>query len=637
MFKRLYVENLSRLARESILSMTTLKELVYGHGINFISVDEGVDSRQENWEILATILCLQHENFIKQLSKYVFRGQEGAILSGYGVGDQCFGYSSEAIPGTEKGRRGKNAVPRRRYTIDGIAVAWVVKIFVWFVVEMRSMTWIARELNRLNAPKDHRSTTKDWYARLVRRVLTNEKYVGYWVWGKRSNFRNPLNYNKIRQDPRSPEEWKKWRRHFPELQIVPNELWEGAQARRKQLDSKPGRPRGHKARFQGSVAGHSEHPCHLLQGLLWCKACEAPFVAGGAGAGYMVCAKVSKGRCTCWKTLRRDLAEREILKVISQEVLTNPDWHGLVLKEMHRFCSAEQSNIPREQKRIESELETKKKAIERLIDKIEEGQAPPEINHRLTQRSAERDELVRQLDQIARATKRVKTLPTAQWLDEQFKHLEGVLWGSDPAAALALRKLVGGKIVLTKVERPGYRRDFLRGRLVLQVSSIINSLGTEVMDATNEKADASAGEGKEVVIDFVEPDAYEDLVEVVKKHWDDGDRHHEIAATVGCSVKVVSRILDAWFNKRGLPPPDYRKHRRQAGRWRPSNKVEPVEFVEAVKALRDRKKSVRQIARELRCGEKRVQATLAQLEALEGALEPQIPNASDNDDGGQAA
>jgi hypothetical protein len=62
-----------------------------------------------------------------------------------------------------------------------------------------------------------------------------------------------------------------------------------------------------------------------------------------------------------------------------------------------------------------------------------------------------------------------------------------------------------------------------------------------------------------------------------------------------------------------------------------------MEFVEAVKASRDMKKSVRQIARELRCGEKRVRAVLANGEALQDALQRQYTNASDNDGGGQAA
>ena len=37
-------------------------------------------------------------------------------LAGFCVGDYCFGYKSEVVPGTEKGRRGRKAPPQRAST-----------------------------------------------------------------------------------------------------------------------------------------------------------------------------------------------------------------------------------------------------------------------------------------------------------------------------------------------------------------------------------------------------------------------------------------------------------------------------------------------------------------------------------------
>src|SRR5260221_106865 len=98
----------------------------------------------------------------------------------------------EPIPWTELGRRGRHARPRMRVIINAEHAGWVRHIFIWFVVEDRSMDWIARELSRLNAPKDHRSTTAGWHHDYVRRVLRNEKYIGIWPWGRLTNVRNPL-------------------------------------------------------------------------------------------------------------------------------------------------------------------------------------------------------------------------------------------------------------------------------------------------------------------------------------------------------------------------------------------------------------------------------------------------------------
>jgi Resolvase, N terminal domain len=63
----LYFHSLSRLARESVITMPMLKKLVYVHNVRVISTTEGLDSTREGWEILATFLSLQHEQYIKDL------------------------------------------------------------------------------------------------------------------------------------------------------------------------------------------------------------------------------------------------------------------------------------------------------------------------------------------------------------------------------------------------------------------------------------------------------------------------------------------------------------------------------------------------------------------------------------------
>ena len=92
--------------------------------------------------------------------------------------------------------------------IDPETADWVRRIFKWFVVERRGQSWIAKELNRLQAPKDHRSTTKHWTHQLVTALLERSKYIGLWHWGENKNVVNPLTGQV------SPEElWKavrKW-------------------------------------------------------------------------------------------------------------------------------------------------------------------------------------------------------------------------------------------------------------------------------------------------------------------------------------------------------------------------------------------------------------------------------------------
>ena len=81
-FHVLYFHSLSRLARESVITMPLLKQLVHVFGVRIISVTEGIDSSRDGWEVIATIMALLHEKYIKELSENVFRGQEGTVIAG---------------------------------------------------------------------------------------------------------------------------------------------------------------------------------------------------------------------------------------------------------------------------------------------------------------------------------------------------------------------------------------------------------------------------------------------------------------------------------------------------------------------------------------------------------------------------
>ena len=124
----LYLFSLSRLARESVLTMPMLKRLVHTYGVRVICVSEGLDSERDGWELMASTLSVLHEMYIKDLSENVLRGQEGTVLGGFSVGDWCFGFRSEPLPGTEAQRRGRNARPRMVYAVDLEQAEWVQKI-----------------------------------------------------------------------------------------------------------------------------------------------------------------------------------------------------------------------------------------------------------------------------------------------------------------------------------------------------------------------------------------------------------------------------------------------------------------------------------------------------------------------------
>jgi site-specific DNA recombinase len=86
-FQALYFHSLSRLARESVITMPMLKRLVHKFNVRVISVSEGIDSDRDGWDVMATIMALLHERYVKELAENVLRGQEGTVLAGFAVGD----------------------------------------------------------------------------------------------------------------------------------------------------------------------------------------------------------------------------------------------------------------------------------------------------------------------------------------------------------------------------------------------------------------------------------------------------------------------------------------------------------------------------------------------------------------------
>lgn len=70
-----YFESLSRLARVSVITLPLLKELAYVRRVRVVSVSEGIDSAQPNWDLTAGFVAWVHERSPKTLRAAVLRGQ----------------------------------------------------------------------------------------------------------------------------------------------------------------------------------------------------------------------------------------------------------------------------------------------------------------------------------------------------------------------------------------------------------------------------------------------------------------------------------------------------------------------------------------------------------------------------------
>ena len=589
-FQVLYFHSLSRLSRESVITMPMLKRLVYVFKVRVISVTEGVDSERDGWEVIASIMSLLHERYVKELAANVFRGQEGTVLADFCVGDYRFGYRSVEVPGSEATRKGRNAKPRKVYAIDEETAPWVVRIFHWFVDGRQSIRWITRELNKRGAPKDHRSTTPDWHHSYVVKLLESPKYVGIWPWGESKNTRDPET-GKIRQELRSPEEAAKWTREFPHLRIIDDDTFDKAQQYLEENYQKYAANR----KSDGTLQGNNGRgiPRHLLSGLIVCGECGAKFQVGGSGGKYMFCPNHHKGTCNCKTQLRRDRAERMILDEIGCRILSSQEWVDIICQAATARWNGHTKQTPAELAAAERALQEVERKISRLVDRIEDGFDDHDVEQRLRQRRDERRAIVKNIDRLKRESSCPQQPPTTNWIRKRLESLGESLNGDCPASALALRELVQ-QIVVHEIRIPDRQRHFLRGQFTLSTNVVVGAV------SNFSASDEEASKLEEFVIDFVELSSLDKDSVRAKELYDQGPLNKDIARQMDCSPGYVTKLLKHWFESRGLEMPDARS-RRAFLLHKQSTPPKYQEIAEAVMVLYEQDVLLEDIAAELGC------------------------------------
>lgn len=557
-FSTLYLYSLNRLARESIITLPLLKKLVFKFKVRVISVSDGIDTNITNWELIAAIMSFFSEQFLRELKVSVLRGQEGIVLANLCVGDYCFGYRSEAIPGTENSRRGRNARPRKCYVIDESTSAWVERIFVWFVVDRRPIAEIARDLTRSGAPKDHRSTNPIWSAVNVRSILENEKYIGRWNWGTMKNVRDPET-GKIHQELRDEDETENWKRLFPNLRLVSDELFETAQKllrENAELYTKTRRENGTLIGSTGEVRGQL-----LLSHLIECGVCGSKFVCAGK---RMYCPSHPKGKCSCATGLKRELAERLILDQVSEIILASPEWLSQLETELARANAAFHERIPTEEADLRRRLSDVELRRENLLRLAESGDPDPDLKARLAERRREARDLCDRLQRIESRQRVTYSTPNRDTLVVDLQNLAERLRRSGAAAGEVLRRLLGGRIVVEEMKSTGSRHGFLRGTLQVCVYDVSLAIG-----CGDEASDGDSSAVVSRVIDFVDPESLSAANDLRERAWQmyvSKKLNKEICLELGINRNRVAKLLEEVAAIRGECLVDGRTRRARLSR-----------------------------------------------------------------------
>ena len=212
-FKVILIDDTSRLSRR-LTDMVRIQEQLNSEDIRLIAVSQGIDSADEQSELVFTVHGLVDSLYVKELIKKTHRGMEGLALRGMHTGGRCFGYD---ILKQEGGGSVRTINPRE---------AEVVRRIFRMSARGNSLKKIAAKLNRDRVPSPQPGRGKkydSWYPTAIREMLHRELYIGRVIWNRTKYSKAPGSNRRIRRD-RPISEWKTAER--PDLRIVDQKLWE---------------------------------------------------------------------------------------------------------------------------------------------------------------------------------------------------------------------------------------------------------------------------------------------------------------------------------------------------------------------------------------------------------------------------
>lgn len=301
-FEVILVDDTSRLSRDTADQLNMQKRLKFA-GIRFIAVAQGIDSDNEQAQVLMTVHGMVDSLYVQELAKKTHRGMEGKALKGFSTGGSTYGYHNIQTP--------EGFV--KEVIQDEAAV-------VHHIFELAdhgySLDGIVRKLNaegiRPPRPRDKRQA--GWHPHAIREMLRNTTYIGLLIWNRQKFIRTPEGKRVSR--PRDESEWVRAER--PELRIIDNELWQRVQNQLQWKRERFGRGGGGLYHAAGSTS-------HLLSGLLKCSECGGNLIIHsgyrdrhGKKTCYFACANHAV-RHSCNNDLRESEARLEELLLAGLE------------------------------------------------------------------------------------------------------------------------------------------------------------------------------------------------------------------------------------------------------------------------------------------------------------------------------
>jgi site-specific DNA recombinase len=320
-FDVILVDHTSRLYRNVADALRAFKKLKF-LGIRVIAVSQGIDSGDQQSDLLLTFHSLTDSMYLDALSKATHRGLQGRALQGFHTGGKCYGYDN--VPVTGGGVR-KQINPMQADVLN--------RIFRMSAGGL-GIRLIAHALNRegVAPPRPQKGKcTSSWCQTAIREMLYRELYIGRQVWNASKWIRHPDSGNRLRRPRDNAAEICVV--ETPELRIIDQELWNQVHARialmaeRCLRTDRPG------------LIDRGFSSTYLLSGFLRCGCCGGNMIVTGRGKGkhakYGCTVNVNRGTCANSLKQRVETVEETLFSGLQEAVLL-PEAIDYVLQEFER-------------------------------------------------------------------------------------------------------------------------------------------------------------------------------------------------------------------------------------------------------------------------------------------------------------
>ena len=395
-FDLLLVDDLSRLTRD-LGGLLDLYQLLKHHDIELISVSDRLSSLDPNAKIFFTVRGMISDFGNDIHAERTLRGMEARARNLFSTGQKPHGYGSR--PTITENRKGKEVKSHFEIFIIPEQAETVQKIFKLYS-EGFGVQCIAKKLNEEKIPPP-RPNAHGWQTGPIHRFLTNEKYIGKWVFKKHTFSTDPDTGKRVKK-PRPRHEWIE--KHCEALRIIPQTIWDKVQSilaenqktAQKRFPKNPKATWGNKGRVDNR---------YLLSGSLKCHKCNGALVTvSGRSGGYYGCVNANRhGTCDNRFLTSRVKLERAFIQYLSENIVPSTEVIEYATQKFNALVRQYLQRGPTRKNELETELKKITTELNRLVEFIVQGNVSEAVAGAIKQRETRKTRISEELASLARA------------------------------------------------------------------------------------------------------------------------------------------------------------------------------------------------------------------------------------------